>query len=192
MSKPKFKVNDEVRLKKSVKAGDCMDGYVLYDSMYDDLQKPHKITKIEKYQGHSGFVALISGWYVPDEWLEHIKPEKIIIYRNGAEVVAKNTATGKTGVAKCNPVDEFDFNTGAKLAFERLTNPEPEKPKYYSGKVVCVASLDEDFTVGKIYTFENGKTKDNDGWLRPMGYRVKDINHYSTNSAYTFVQLIED
>ncbi len=120
------------------------------------------------------------------------KLEKIIIYRNGAEVIAKNTATDKTGVAKCNPAGEFDFNTGAKLAFERLMNPEPVKPKYYTGKVVCVESPDGDFTVGKIYSFKNGRVRDNGGWLRPVSYRAEDINQYNTNSSYTFVPLIED
>jgi Na+/H+ antiporter NhaA len=33
----------------------------------------------------------------------------------------------KTGTAKCSPTDTFDFMTGAKLALERLK--EPEKPR---------------------------------------------------------------
>lgn len=130
---------------------------------------------------------------VAEKAIDLISPEKIIIYRNGSEVVAKNTATGKTGVARCNPADEFDFNTGAKLAFERLTNPEPEKPKYYSGKVVCVASPDEDFTVGKIYKFESGKTQDNEGNYRPTGYSLKELeDDYCFTNSYKFIPLIED
>ncbi len=190
MSKPKFKVGDKVRLKKSVKVGDRVGGFELFDSMHGDLQKPHKITKIAKYYVPSGFMSLVAGWYVPVEWLEHIKPEKIIIYRNGAEVVAKNTATGKTGVARCNPADEFDFNTGAKLAFERLTNPEPEKPKYYTGKVVCVSPFSCLFTRGKVYEIKDGVGKDDEGNII-MIHRPKSFAEFSQNLKSKFIELVE-
>lgn len=51
-----------------------------------------------------------------------ILKEKITIERYGNKVVAK---WGKrTGVAKCNPEDSFDFFIGATLAFERLMQSE--------------------------------------------------------------------
>lgn len=194
MSKPKFKVGDKVRLKKSVKVGDCIDGYTILQSMYEDLQKSSQIEAITYLTSQEIYVATVNGWYCPFNSLEFATAlEKIIIYRNGAEVVAKNTSTGKTGVAKCNPADEFDFNTGAKLALERLTNPEPEKPKYYTGKVVCVRSVYSDFTVGKIYKFDRGKTQDNEGDYRPSGYRLKELeDSCGFTSTHKFVPLIED
>lgn len=48
--------------------------------------------------------------------------ETITINRYGNKVVAKYG--NKVGVAKCNPEDEFNFETGAKLAFERLFGTE--------------------------------------------------------------------
>ena len=48
------------------------------------------------------------------------KQETIVIYRNDKKVVALDKSTGKKAEAKCNPADEFDFRTGAKLAFNRL------------------------------------------------------------------------
>ena len=45
MSKPKFKVGDFVKLKKNVKVGDCIDGYPILTSMYEDLQKSRQIKK---------------------------------------------------------------------------------------------------------------------------------------------------
>lgn len=48
------------------------------------------------------------------------KQETIVIYRNGNSVVALDKSTGEKAEAKCNPADEFDFRTGAKLAFNRL------------------------------------------------------------------------
>lgn len=48
------------------------------------------------------------------------KQETIVIYRNDNKVVALDKSTGEKAEAKCNPADEFDFRTGAKLAFNRL------------------------------------------------------------------------
>lgn len=92
------------------------------------------------------------------------KNESIVIYRKDNEVVALNKATGETATARCNPVDTFDFNIGAKLAFERLMDTkEPvkqEKRKPYNGKVVCIStSPGLAYTVGKIYEFKKRSNK---------------------------------
>ena len=55
------------------------------------------------------------------------KQETIVIYRNDNKVVALDKTTGEKADAKCNPADEFDFRTGAKLAFNRLIG-EDAKP----------------------------------------------------------------
>lgn len=49
------------------------------------------------------------------------KNECIVIYRKDNEVIALDKSTGKKAVAKCSPEDTFDFKTGAKIAFDRLT-----------------------------------------------------------------------
>lgn len=59
--------------------------------------------------------------------LEKVGSETIVIYRNDNKVVALDKSTGKKAEAKCNPADEFDFRTGAKLAFDRLMG-EDVKP----------------------------------------------------------------
>lgn len=46
--------------------------------------------------------------------------ETIVIYRKDNKVIALDKSTGEKAEAKCNPADEFDFRTGAKLAFNRL------------------------------------------------------------------------
>lgn len=187
MSKPKFKVGDKVRLNRYARKNFVPEKYIGVEGEIVGKEISRFLVKVPN-KAHSLRVA--------EKAIDLISPEKIIIYRNGADVVAKNTATGKTGVAKCNPADEFDFNTGAKLALERLMNPEPEKPKkpeYYTGKVVCIESPYKDFTVGKIYKFESGKTQDNGGNYRPIGYYLKELedDRCFTNS-YKFVPLIED
>ena len=79
------------------------------------------------------------------------------------KIIARDLITGKTSEAKRNPKDKWDFNKGAKLALERLT--EPEKPKGWTGKVVCVCNNvgdkydcfhNDDFVVGKVYTVKDG------------------------------------
>lgn len=189
MSKPKFKVGDKIiGTKKANTYAITRDGWIgtvieiVDDSFIGDI----------KVKGESSIYG-IDVFTVDSDDFELYKPEKIIIYRNGSQVIAKNTATGKTGVAKCNPADEFDFNTGAKLAFERLTNPEPEKPKYYSGKVVCTKSSFDDFKVGKVYEFIDGQTTDECGIHRPIGYRLTSLKDDKCFMiTYNFIPLIED
>lgn len=54
------------------------------------------------------------------DMLKKVRSETIVIYRNDNKVVALDKSTGEKAEAKCNPADEFDFRTGAKLAFNRL------------------------------------------------------------------------
>lgn len=52
--------------------------------------------------------------------LEKVGSETIVIYRKDNKVIALDKSTGEKAEAKCNTADEFDFRTGAKLAFNRL------------------------------------------------------------------------
>lgn len=54
------------------------------------------------------------------EKVEKVESETIVIYRNDNKVIALDKSTGEKAEANCNPADEFDFRTGAKLAFNRL------------------------------------------------------------------------
>lgn len=114
------------------------------------------------------------GWTFSSEMFEDPKVSKapkapkahspITIHQEGKKVIAFDTQTGKTSVARCHPDDKFDFYYGAGLAIERLTGYKPEakpesvatrEPKYYTGKVVCVQNY-SCFTVGKVYTIKDG------------------------------------
>ena len=64
---------------------------------------------------------------LPDEMIrgisENEESESIVIYRNGQKTIAvrkKNGKVVKDAVARCNPTDEYDFNKGAELAYNRL------------------------------------------------------------------------
>ena len=129
------------------------------------------------------------------------KPNKdlIVIYRNGDKVVARNKVTGKIGEAKCHPSDKFNFNTGARLAFDRLMSGEEDekiedREQYYNGKVVCtkLGFLSWGFTKGKIYHFVNGKTEDDNGNERPMQPSlITSIEEANKVFEADFIKLVE-
>lgn len=48
------------------------------------------------------------------------KPQTIVIYQKGNSVFAKDVTTDRVAMAICAPEDEFNFNIGASIAFERL------------------------------------------------------------------------
>lgn len=54
------------------------------------------------------------------DMLKKVGSETIVIYRNDNKVIALDKSTGEKAEANCNHADEFDFRTGAKLAFNRL------------------------------------------------------------------------
>ena len=116
----KFKVGDRVVEKINQKKGIVVD-----------FSKSENIVLVKFdgwNEGHDGRGYTKSGkiyqgkhcWYFEKEDLEIINDETIVIYRNDNKVVALDKTTGKKAEAKCNPADEFDFRTGAKLAFNRL------------------------------------------------------------------------
>lgn len=61
------------------------------------------------------------------EKVEKVESETIVIYRKDNKVIALDKSTGERAEAKCNPAEEFDFRTDAKLAFNRLMG-EDVKP----------------------------------------------------------------
>lgn len=187
MSEPKFKVGDKVRILDGLNIRDYTGGWA--SDMKNYIGEIATIKHASQISGTQCYRLEEFGFYWDERGLELVNSEKIIIYRTGAEVVAKNTATGKTGVAKCNPADEFDFNTGAKLAFERLINPEPEKPKYYTGKVVCIDSKTSSFTKGKIYVVTNGNLNSNDGVYEY--HRFTSFADIQGTLASEFIELAE-
>lgn len=92
-----------------------------------------------------------------------------VIKRNG------NTITVHIGdlhgTAKCSPDDQFDLYTGCELALRRAlgaVKKEPEKPKYYNGKMVCVENGGYYWwTIGKIYEYKDGIVTADDGSKYP-------------------------
>lgn len=122
----KFKVGDRVRVVKTVRgARDARIG----DIGTIKIKKEHGanlkyVVEFDNsrfaYHSAGGCCKDCHGYLCSDEMLELVKPETIVIYSKGNEVIALDKSTGKKAIARCCPEDTFDFNTGAKLAFDRL------------------------------------------------------------------------
>lgn len=131
MVKRKFKVGDRVKVKKDIvtlnrrTVGKCGTVKELLTDNYCSVEFD------EFVGGHdcNGFAKEGHGWNHAEDALDLVKTqnETIVIYRNDNKVVALDKSTGDKAEANCNPADEFDFRTGAKLAFNRLMG-EDAKP----------------------------------------------------------------
>lgn len=136
-------------------------------------------------------------------WENELEPvfvnnKKIVITSDGVETLARLYENGKVvkkATAKCSPEDEFDFNVGAKLAFERLTAPAAEKKEeYYNGKVVCVKQGFRfsvpigNFTKGKIYTVNNGVLVADNGYTTN---RYRTLEDLCVGVGYELIPVVE-
>lgn len=122
------------------------------------------------------------GWYWKENCIEGLAGEnKIVITSDGEKTLARlydGKKVVKTTTAKCSPADKFSFETGAKIAFERLFDgEEKEEQKYFNGKAVCVYG-ELGFTSGKIYEFVNGQCLDDQKTLRPTCVKCKDLRWF--------------
>lgn len=120
--------------------------------------------------------------------------------RIGKKIIAKATA-------KCSPEDQFSYDEGARIAFERLQGRDPFassgaeiKHEYYNGKVVCIKSGYRWWTVGKVYNVVGGFiTNDFGDWYPDRGIPyvdAEDVRHagFASNGRHDqhneFVPLV--
>ena len=97
----------------------------------------------------------------------------IVITSDGVTTTATKRFGKKcfaVATAKCNPVDQFSYDEGARIAFERLQGRDPFassvakiKYEYYNGKVVCIKTDYPWWTVGKVYNVVDGVITADDG-----------------------------
>lgn len=105
-------------------------------------------------------------------------PQPVIVITSDGVTTTATRRIGKaidaTATAQCNPGDTFDFDEGARIAFERLCgrDPFPEKPKAYNGRMICAESPYPWWTVGKIYEVVDGRITANDGDVYPPQSRA--------------------
>lgn len=136
MAKCKFKVGDKVKPTKDNDYGitgqDMELGVVTYVGKYSMCNDADMEIKILKHKDKD---YIGETFFVESRAFKKFD-ETIVIYSDGNKVTALDKSTGKKAFARCNPADEFDFHTGAKLAFSRLMG-EPEKSQDKPKTVKC-------------------------------------------------------
>lgn len=126
MVKRKFKVGDVVKPnKKADENYTITTTFVVREAIVTELRDYTMEIKIIKGSCSVGEVFTVEEKCF--DLVRKAKQETIVIYRKDNKVVALDKSTGEKAEAKCNPADEFDFRTGAKLAFNRLMG-EDVKP----------------------------------------------------------------
>lgn len=133
-TKAKYKPGDRVRVKTDLtKDRKYYMANGVYQTAVSDMialgGERVTITKASEY----GYGIKEDMFVWTDEMFESTQP--IVIYHKGGKVIALDKNTGKKGVAKCSPDDKFDFYVGAKLAFDRLMEPDPD-PRFKVGDLV--------------------------------------------------------
>lgn len=154
------------------------------------------------------------GWVWGDrEIVCHVREEQggpveiIAIYRNGSETVAVRRHghdTVKTAIARCSPADEYKFEIGAQLAYNRLmygTDYHPaevalkkDEPKLYNGRVVCIdnGGNRDNYTVGKIYQFNDGQLMTDSGEMTPNnGWLPYSFSDWVGFSGSKWIEIVE-
>lgn len=195
MGNPKFNIGDKV--KTHSERGRGVNGVAYVSSM-------------EEYSGVIARVEDINGtndngvekWFyrlknTPFYWheslLEAVKNENKIVITTDGTITRAAMYDGhkliKEAFSTCSKADAFKFETGAKIAFERLTakpaEPKPQKElKPLNTKVFIIDGYD-DFKSGHIYEIKDGKIIDNDGWKFPLNgifYNMNDVHEYFNGS----------
>lgn len=117
MKKGKIKVGDTVKVTKKSCAEEGKIGLVIeLFSISADGVKTYRVR----------FNGTFSECVFFENELEKVKTKKtqprIVIYRDGDTVTARDLETGETASAVCSKDDTFDFHTGAFIAMSRLTH----------------------------------------------------------------------
>ena len=120
----KFKVGDKVRILDGSKINNYAGGWTNKMGRY--VGEIHEISNVLNLSSYSRYILEGVAYLWDERGLERCGNETIVIYRKDNEVIALDKRTGKKAIAKCSPEDTFDFNIGAKLAFERLMNGNKE------------------------------------------------------------------
>ncbi len=104
--------------------------------------------------------------------------------------------------AKCDfRYDKFNFNTGAKIALDRLTKEIPYKDKPYNGKALCYDVHNQKnvpgcFKENKIYQFKDGYPLDVDNKvINNREVSAITNRNMETNTGWTkdwFIPIKED
>jgi hypothetical protein len=194
----KFKIGDRVKIID----GSGIDGYTggWVEDMYElcgeigIVKTCGKTSTRKNYYTLSSVNGKIKSWLMFDErGLKKTYEEKKIIITTDGTITRAALYDGhkliKEAKAICSKEDVFDFEMGAKIAFERLTakpaEPNPKKELKPLNTKIFVIDGYNDFKSGHIYEIKDGKIIDNDGWKFPLEgifYNMNDVHEYFNGS----------
>lgn len=143
MSKKVFKVGDSIRIISNWETCSCYKGFIRrnapkyidkfengYAPNVGDIGKVVGIGEHSLYSKPNQYLAVLSNgrvFCIGERGVELNQSQSIYISADNNKTIAV-MKEGKQevgrGVATCNPSNEFDFKTGAKLAMERLLGEE--------------------------------------------------------------------
>lgn len=200
MKNKKFKIGDRVKVISHIlgapdKRVMGKNATVILKGVFGDFE--YGIEFDENVNGHSCAEHGKDGccYYAYENNLELIAPKnnkKIVITSDGVETLARlyeGNKVVKSATAKCSPHDEYNFEAGAKIAFDRLTGNE-EKPKYKAGdKVKVIANTCyHGYKIGSIVTLRDYHEKYNLPWDVKEGntfIRECDFEPYTEPEYFT-------
>lgn len=145
----KFKIGDKVKCNDEFTKAYGKIGVIIAINEHFNT-----ITYLVQYDEYVGGISIFGKrgytWWSDEIDLEKIENKKIIITTDGKTVTAKEY-NGKTVIntatAKCHPDDEFNFDIGAKIAFERLIKTDfKENGKFNIGDKVKIINDGELYT----------------------------------------------
>lgn len=201
----KIKVGDKVTVKR-------------FDEVSQYFGIPRYIW--DKYEGKTFTICKLSisgSFYFAEDDAKYICPveavtpalycsRKIVVLQDGTTTRAieyEGRRKVKEAMAKLHPNDEYMWETGRDLALNRLiygTDYHPsevalqkeEKP-LYNGKVVCVDLCGFncfDYTVGKVYQFEDGFMHSDRGIELPAN-PVHSFDEWVILSGSKWIEIVE-
>lgn len=180
MANPKFKIGDKVKLHSG--RGRANIAYV--QSMDDHCGKTAIISDVIISDHAKIFYTLKD---IPFNWheslLETVKCENKIVITTDGTITRAAMYDGhkliKEAFATCNKEDAFDFDKGAKIAFERLT-AKPKKELKPLNTKIFVLDGDDELKSCHIYKIEDGKILTFFGvypWSGTL-YNMNDVVNY--------------
>lgn len=176
-----FKVGDAVRVRKDLVVGKKYGDYILYPALIKFIGEKVVINEITWQGLYACYSETNNNWqYFSPEMLEPIsKTKEYTLIVTDKKVIILDKENKKKGLAECHEDDVFQFEVGAKLAWDRLhgikekkiDTPKPVECKLYDCNGVELKEGDEVKSIC-LYNedvFENTIIKGVDGVLYNSG-----------------------
>lgn len=196
----KFKIGDKVRILDGKNIKNYTSGW--FDHMKIFVGRVDTIADGRVIDGKRAYRLKEHHFWWDERGLELVlEPWKVVIKPTSDTTTVGKLYCGsklvKEVTTKKHPDDEYNRDEAIRVICDRLVGEkkeEPQKPKYYNGKMVCVddGHLRSDYTIGKIYTVVNGRFRTDRGELYPPMYAIENIAEWNERSAAEWIEVVEE